>query len=336
MGLSKRTLISAALAACCVGFTTISGPAVAAPAAVTVGGFNGVNWAAPSDNYSAGNVVPSGLSTSDSYATTYAKATSILHGFQANLHANTVRLPINPPTVAGTWWSSYRAVVDAATAAHMNVILSYWDKTPSNDGVIDDLSAWSAMWRTITSEYQGNGSVYFEPMNEPYGYTASEWTNIVAQWISTYSAIPRGRIFVSGNGYNDHVTAEGADSRLTGTILSLHYYGYWNSYTTTSQWVSDFKARIGPYASRTVLDEFGAPMTTGLNYTGPINGNQYIAYLQAVTATVKSLQMGSVYWPGLRTGDSYGMEALHGTGTALSLTNNNASGVTELEQAYQG
>ena len=44
--------------------------------------------------------------------------------------------------------------------------------------------------------------------------------------------------------------------------------------------------------------------------------------------------MGSVYWPGLRNGDSYSMETLHGSGTALTLTNNNASGVSRLKHSY--
>jgi Transposase DDE domain group 1 len=39
-------------------------------------GFRGVNWADPRDNYAADAVVPSGLSISDSYATTYAKASA--------------------------------------------------------------------------------------------------------------------------------------------------------------------------------------------------------------------------------------------------------------------
>src|SRR6266704_2188430 len=68
------------------------------PAAASVPGtsqFKGVNWADPRDNYASGPVVPTGLSTSDSYSTTYTKASAIISGFQSNLGANTVRLPIN-------------------------------------------------------------------------------------------------------------------------------------------------------------------------------------------------------------------------------------------------
>src|SRR6266700_8217409 len=43
--------------------------------------FRGVNWADPRDNYANDPVVPSGLSTSDNYATTYAKASAIIRGF---------------------------------------------------------------------------------------------------------------------------------------------------------------------------------------------------------------------------------------------------------------
>ncbi|HVU65851.1 MAG TPA: RICIN domain-containing protein, partial [Ktedonobacteraceae bacterium] len=126
-----------------------------------------------------------------------------------------------------------------------------------------------------------------------------------------------------------------ADSRLNGTFLSLHHYGFWNtSQTSVSGWVSDLENRIGSCASRTVVDEWGAPMTTGLDYDGAVNGNYFIAYVQADSSTIRSLGMGSVYWPGLRNGDTYSMETLHGSGTSLSLTNNNASGVDRLKYAY--
>ncbi len=66
---------------------------------------------------------PSGLSTSDSYATTYAKATSVIKNFQADLGTNTVRFPINPYTVNGSFWSSYTGAIDAATAQGYTITL---------------------------------------------------------------------------------------------------------------------------------------------------------------------------------------------------------------------
>ena len=299
--------------------------------------FRGVNWADPRDNYANDPVVPSGLLTSDSYATTYAKATAIIKGFATNLGANTVRLPINPYTVNGSFWGSYTGAIDAATAQGFKVILSYWEGTGSaKDGLIDNTTSFWAMWSTVTSHYVSNSLVYFEPMNEPYGYSESAWTNILAQWITTYPSIPRNRIFASGTGWNDNVTGECADSRLTGTYLSLHDYGFWNtSQTSVSGWENDITSRIGSNCfSRTVVDEWGAPMTTGLNYDGAVNGNYFIAFIQAMANVTSQYNMGSVYWPGLRNGDTYSMETLNGSGTNLSLTNNNASGVDQLKKSY--
>ena len=307
----------------------------APPATAATNQFHGVNWADPRDNFADDAVVPSGLSTSDSYATVTAKANAILSGFQANLGANTVRLPVNPFSVNGPFWASYTGAIDAAAAKGFNVILSYWEGNAHRDGMVDDLNTYWAMWRTITGKYAGNSRVYFEPMNEPFGYSASAWANLAAQWLSTFPAVPRARIFVSGTGFNDNVTSVCADSRFTGTFLSLHHYGFWNtSQTSYAGWAGDLRNRIGSCAARTVVDEWGAPMTTGLNYNGPISNNYFIAYIQADTDTIRALGMGSVYWPGLRNGDTYSMETLHGSGTALSLTNNSSSGVSRLQWAW--
>ena len=81
-----------------------------------------MNWADPNDNFVTGDIVPVGLSDTDNYATTYAKATSILKGFQ-RLGANTVRMAFNQATTSGTWWNSYTGAIDAANALGMNVVL---------------------------------------------------------------------------------------------------------------------------------------------------------------------------------------------------------------------
>src|SRR5262245_12415788 len=76
--------------------------------------FRGFNWADQRDNFVADTLVLGGLSTSDSYATTVAKATSVLNSATANLSTNTVRIPVNYPTISGSYWNSYRGIIDAA------------------------------------------------------------------------------------------------------------------------------------------------------------------------------------------------------------------------------
>jgi len=305
--------------------------------------FKGVNWADPRDNYVNGPVVPTGLSTGDTYRTVYIKATRILHDFRSDTGANTVRLPFNPYSVGTAWWKSYQGVVDAATQSGFKVILSYWEGSDAaKDGKVDDPAAWTAMWNTLTSTYKQNPRVYFEPMNEPFGYSQAQWESLVSTWVTTYAhkGIPRDRMFVSGTGYNDHVNSVCGVAALQGTYVSQHFYGYWAT-DTYNGWVNNFTDRLGDQScsDRTVLDEFGSPMTNGFDYRASATAsdadtNNYVAYLQATTDIVRARHMGAVYWPGLRAGDSYSLETLQGWGTHLHLTVNDPTGVTLLRWAW--
>jgi hypothetical protein len=326
---TKRRTLLQILAAAALAAASALTVAQAQPAAAATNQFKGVNWADTRDNYNSGWVIPDGLAAGDSYSTVYSIANNYIKAFQANLGANTVRLPINPPSVSQSWWGAYKGAIDAALADGMKVIIACWTES-SSVGTITNMSTWQSMWSTVVSAYGGNSNVYFEPLNEPYGYSSSQWISIASSWLSEFSSVPRGRVIIAGTGYDDHVTAEGASSALSGTLLSMHYYGTWNSYTTESAWVSDFNSRLGGYASRTIVTEFGAPMTTGTNYLTNHSNGQYQSYLAAVTDTARSDSMGSVYWAGLKTGDSYSMEAHSGSG----LSNNNSSGVTQVRWGW--
>ena len=139
-GARLRTALRPVVAAIVAALLAMLSAAVP-PAAAATNQFHGVNWADPRDNYADDPVVPSGLSDSDDYATTYAKAAAVIAGFKTNLGANTVRLPVNPYTVNGPFWSSYTGAVDAAVDAGFKVVLSYWEGTAAKDGQIDDTSA---------------------------------------------------------------------------------------------------------------------------------------------------------------------------------------------------
>jgi Ricin-type beta-trefoil lectin domain/Cellulase (glycosyl hydrolase family 5) len=328
-----KTLTRSVIAACAAAVLLLLGPSVAANATDQGCGtadFRGVNWADPRDNYATDAVVPSGLAVTDDYRTVYRTAVRMVQGFRKNLGANTLRLPINPASVGTDWWRSYRGAVDAATDSGDNVIISYWEANTSKDGLVDDVAAWNTMWDTVVRAYAHNPRVYFEPMNEPHGYTLDQWVSVTTGWLARHRDVPRGRVVISGTGYNDNVTGVGAAPALKGTLLSLHFYGFWASYTQDADWTADLKARIGSYAGRTVIDEAGAPMTVGLNY-GAHNGNIYTAYFAAVTETARSQHMGLVYWPGLRFGDAYSIESLGSDGR---LVDNSTTGVAQLRWGY--
>jgi Ricin-type beta-trefoil lectin domain/Cellulase (glycosyl hydrolase family 5) len=307
-------------------------PAFAAPSTGPAGTseFRGVNWADPRDNYADDEVVPSGLSTADDYGTTYATASDIILEFRHEVGANTVRLPVNPSSVGTEWWESYRGAIDAAVDRGFKVILSYWEGDNAKDGRVDDQAAFDAMWDTVIAEYGSNPHVYYEPMNEPFGYTLDEWVSLTSGWLDDHSDVPRKRVIISGTGYNDNVTGVGAAEELDGTLLSLHFYGFWADHTTEEEWKKNLLPRIGEYGWRTVVSEAGSPMTTGLNY-GNHTGDVYTSYLGALTEVARDQGIGLVYWPGLRTNDAYTLTTMVGDGD-LEVTNE--SGLAQVQWGW--
>jgi hypothetical protein len=311
------------------------------PARAATTQFRGVNWADPNDNFITGPNIPVGLSTADNYSTTYAKSTAILKGFQA-LGANTVRLGMNAATTSGSWWGSYTAALDAATALGMNVIIAPW----LQGGTVSDTTSFYQMWDTVIAKYGGSSNVYFDIMNEPYAMSATQLTDFEAGWLARYPNVPRGRVIVPGLYADGNLCAVGADSRLSGTLLSIHIYSmFGDSHTTEAAWVSDFQNNLCGYASRAVVTEFGVPMNTGVDYNGPKDGTNDISYLYAITDTVRSMGIGSVLWVGVKQttqtsgpgpceNASCAITTLNGSGTAYSLTLNNQSGLDRLQWGW--
>jgi len=303
--------------------------------------FHGVNWANPNDNFITGDLVPVGLTDGDSYSATFAKATSIIKGFQA-LGANTVRMPFNHATVTDSWWGSYQGAIDAALALGMKVVLAPW----LQNGV--EGSTFYSDWNVVIGKYLSNSNVYFDIMNEPAGYTAATEDNMAAQWVATYPQIPRGRIMVPGAFADQNLCTVGADSRLSGTLLSIHIYGmFGDSHTTEGAWVSDFLNELCGYEGRAVLTEFGVPMNTGTNYDGARDGTNLISYLYGITDTVRSQGMGSILWTGVKSATqtqgpgpcenaSCAITSLQGTAPNYTLSINNQSGLDRLQYAWGG
>ncbi len=312
----------------------------AAPASADTSQFRGFNWAVLGDNFVEGPLVLDKLSQSDGYDTVRAKADAIYADMASTMGANTVRLPVNTHTVGSNWWNAYRGTIDAATARGFKVILAYWEDGAASGGRITDMNAFNAMWNTVTSQYGSNSLVYFEPMNEPHGYSAGEWTNVAASWISARPSVPKGRILIGGSGFSQDVKPVCADSRLSGTLLSFHHYAFFYGTKDYAGWVQSVRDNLGSCGSRAVLTEFGAPMNNGLDYANAGSGENFVQYLRALTDVAREQKMGSTYWPALggKTGsigyDWYSMFAVSGSGTDLNLTIRNASGADRIRHAW--
>jgi hypothetical protein len=299
-----------------------------------------MNWAVLGDNFSRGPLVVDGLSSSDSYATVRAKANALYDDMESSLGVNTVRLPINTHTVGTSWWNAYRGAIDAATDRGFKVIIAYWEDGAASGGRITNMAAWNTMWSTVTNQYGSNPLVYFEPMNEPHGYSSAQWRDVAANWLSYHYSAPANRVLVGGTGLSQDLRDLCNDSRFSNTLFSFHHYAFFYGSNTYDGWRSHIQTRLGNCASRAVVTEFGAPMNNGLNYADANSTDNFVRHIRAVTQVMRDNGMGATYWPavGGKTGnigyDWYSMYAMTGSGTNLDLTIRNQSGADRLRYGW--
>ena len=112
-----RILLAAALAV--TGTVLVQEPAHAGTSQ-----FRGVNWADQRDNFVDGVLYVSGLGSADTYASAATVGDRVVGQLYSITGANTVRMPINEPTVAG-YWGTYTGAIDQALTKG-KVILAYW------------------------------------------------------------------------------------------------------------------------------------------------------------------------------------------------------------------
>src|SRR2546423_5439478 len=333
---SLRWLLAGVLAL--TGVLTLSGQRHAVAATTSTSQFRGINWADQRDNFVNGVLYPSGLSSSDTYSSAATVADRVVGQLYSISGANTVRMPVNEPTVSN-YWGTYTGAIDTALTKG-NVILAYWAYT---GGKPTDTNAFYAMWDKIVGKYGSNPNAYFEVINEPYGYSSSDLNKMYNTRLNRYSSVPRGQVILDGTGDATNISGVGGDSRLATTLLAVHYYTFFaGTSTNESDWANGIAGEIGKYASRTVATEWGAPMSPGtkngvyydtINYDVP-GGNFFDAYVRGVSSELRTLGVGSVYWPGLRDGDWYSLTSKTGTGASIALKLVNASGLDRLQYAW--
>src|ERR1035441_683573 len=90
----------------------------------------GGNWADSRDNYNTGWVIPSGLTTSETVAQAQAKADEIASNIKY-VGGNMVRVPINPPTVASSYWTIVKAYVNELVKDGLYVDICCWTESSS-------------------------------------------------------------------------------------------------------------------------------------------------------------------------------------------------------------
>ena len=80
------------------------------------------------------------------------------------------------------------------------------------------------MWDIVTAKYKSNPLVYFDPMNEPVGYSTADWETIAAKWLTDRPSVPRNQVILGGGGWDWDTLSLCHDSRFDGTLLAFHHY----------------------------------------------------------------------------------------------------------------
>src|SRR4051794_37974130 len=158
--------------------------AVTPPAHAATSQFRGVNWADARDNFVNGVLYVSGLSSSDTYASASTVANQVVGQLYSITGANTVRMPINEPTVS-SYWGTYTGAIDVALTKG-KVILAYW---AVSNGKPANTTTFNQMWDTVVAKYGSNANAYFEVINEPYGYTSTDLNNFYNTWLNRYPSV---------------------------------------------------------------------------------------------------------------------------------------------------
>jgi MYXO-CTERM domain-containing protein len=309
-------------------------------ARATTNQFRGVNWADPRDNFQSGVIYISGLSSSDTYASALATGTGVMTQFVSKLGANAVRMPINEATVS-TYWGTYTGAIDAVLSKGI-VVLCYWDSAKTNKP--PDMNAFWNMWKTVIDKYGGNANAYFEIFNEPNMYSTTDLISLYSNWLTQFPTVPKNRVILDGTGDAQNVPNIGSASALAGCLLGVHDYSFFGSdtWTSESQWVSQFQGEVGSYADRTVCTEWGGPMSPGskngvsygsLDYSQSPT-NYFEAYILGMSSQLRSWSMGSFYWAGFKDGDWYSMTTKSGTGSGITLSVSNQSGLARMQYAW--
>ena len=281
-------------------------------------GFHGGNWSS-TGLIGDTTMYPYGITSS----TTPAEATNVALTAACDFKAvgiNFVRFPVNPCTVNGADggpenWAVSQACINELVAQGLNVDICCWYIDQTN-GQIPDGGLWEAMWQTIDGVYGGNTNVYYEPINEPWGYTPeSKLSDDVYQFFLNDYGItkPKDHIILDC-GFNNQVPISSLynDANLDGCFLTTHPYasGTFGGNRSVYGQETNLEAQIGnsTIAKRVMMTECGACTLNGLDYNDTSSTDSNVCFVQSlVTVCSTTWPMGFTWFPAYQAPDLSGV-----------------------------
>ena len=300
--------------------------------------FRGVNWADQRDNFVRDKLVLTGMSTTETYESASIIADRVIGQFQELLGTNSVRIPVNEPTIL-EGWDTYTGIIDKGLTKG-RMILCYWG--PAGGAGPANMDRFWSMWKKLVERYGDNPNAYFEIFNEPIMYGKDQIRNLYATWLEKFPNVPRNHVILDGTGFAQNISDIADDRRFDDCLFAVHIYSMWGYYTSEEKWKELFKNQVGKYADRTVCTEWGGAMSPGTKngeYFGyqdynKSSTNYFMAYIRGTTEQLRQWNMGSFYWAGLKEGDWYSMTKKSGAGSNIKLEIVNQSGVNRMQYSW--
>ena len=300
--------------------------------------FRGVNWADQRDNFVRDKLVLTGMSKTETYESASIIADKVISQFQELLGTNSVRIPVNEPTIL-EGWDAYTGIIDKGLTKG-RMILCYWG--PAGGAGPANMDRFWSMWKKLVERYGDNPNAYFEVFNEPIMYSKDQIRNLYATWLEKFPNVPRNHVILDGTGFAQNIADIADDHRFDECFFAVHIYSMWGFYTSEEKWMEVFKNQVGKYADRTICTEWGGAMSPGTkngeyfdyqDYNKSSN-NYFMAYIRGTTEQLRQWNMGSFYWAGLKESDWYSMTKKSGTGSNIKLEIVNQSGVDRMQHSW--
>lgn len=278
--------------------TTVAAAATllaSAPAHAGTGWVHGGHWAA-NNVEPLGIMYPNGITSSTTPSQAAAVADTVACDFKS-VGINFVRYGVDPATVSGNWAVTQAAINELISQGMtVDICCFYIDWQSGGTGQIVDMTTWEDMWRTVDGVYGSNSHVYYEPINEPFGYSLAQLESVYSTFLGLGLGKGHGYYILDGTGYADNVTGIGGDATFNSCLLAVHDYPFWDSsFTTEAQWESQLQGEVGSYYSRTIMTEMAAVTTTGLNYGASANDNN-ISFIRGLCNQCRTWGMGFSYY----------------------------------------
>jgi hypothetical protein len=269
-------------------------------------GFHGGNWSSWVGLTTNIIQYPAGIDSGTTPAQAAAVADAVACDYKA-IGINFVRYPINPATISGNWAVTTNAISELlAQGLKVDICCWYIDDDATGytgTGKIPNMTTWKSMWQTVDAVYGNNGNVYYEPINEPYGYSPeSSLASVYTTFFGYGLAKPKDHMILDcGFDSVASISDLAADASLNGCFLTFHYYASANfsGNTTESGWISHLQNEMGTQANanRTIMTEAGAVTTTGLYY-GATSTDSNICFVRGLcTLSSATWPMGFCWFP---------------------------------------